>query len=164
MPPALLIRKARAADLPAVLAIERDQFSNPWSAEHFKAELVSSFSHFYVAENPENSSLAGFLVFWRLDGELELHKIAVGKTCQRRGYGSCLLDFFISTARSWNGQRALLEVRAGNAAAIQLYEKFAFRRIGRRRDYYSQPVEDALVFCLILTPDGGLVKKSPAPF
>jgi ribosomal-protein-alanine N-acetyltransferase len=64
-----------------------------------------------------------------------------------------LLDFFIGTAHSWNGQRALLEVRAGNAAAIQLYEKFAFRRVGRRRDYYSQPVEDALVFCLILTQE-----------
>lgn len=131
------------------MAIEREQFSNPWSDKHFQAELANSFSHFYVAAERENPALAGFVIFWRLDGELELHKIAVGKTCQRRGTGSCLLDFFIRTARDWQCQRALLEVRAGNAAAIRLYEKFAFQRVGRRRDYYSQPVEDALVFQLI---------------
>ena len=135
------------------MTIERGQFSNPWSIEHFKAELANSFSQFYVAEDQENSSLAGFLVFWRLGNELELHKIAVEKTCLRRGYGSCLLDFFISTARSWHCQQALLEVRASNAAAIRLYEKFAFQRVGRRRDYYSQPAEDALVFRLLFKSD-----------
>ena len=147
-PPLLAIRKARAADLPTVMAIEREQFSNPWSDKYFQAELANSFSHFFVAEIQENSVLAGFLIFWRLDAELELHKIAVAKACQRRGYGSCLLDFFITTARSWQCQHALLEVRASNVAAIQLYEKFAFQRIGRRRDYYSLPAEDALVFQL----------------
>ena len=148
-PLALAIRKAKAADLAAVLAIEREQFSNPWSDEHFQAELANSFSHFYIAEDWGNSALAGFLIFWRLDVELELHKIAVAKACQRRGYGSFLLDFFIATARSWHCQRALLEVRASNAAAIRLYEKFAFQCVGRRRDYYSLPAEDALVFRLI---------------
>lgn len=131
------------------MAIEREQFSNPWSDEHFQAELVNSFSQFYVAVDQENSALAGFLIFWRLDAELELHKIAVVKDCQRRSYGSCLLDFFITTARSWHCQRALLEVRASNVAAIRLYEKFAFQHVGRRRDYYSLPAEDALVFQLI---------------
>jgi ribosomal-protein-alanine N-acetyltransferase len=146
--PALAIRRAGAADLPAVLAIERKQFSNPWTEEHFQAELLNSFSHFYVAGDLKNSALAGFLIFWRLDDELELHKIAVVKDCQRRGYGSSLLDFFISTARAWHCQSALLEVRASNAAAIRLYEKFAFQCVGRRREYYSLPAEDALVFRL----------------
>jgi len=59
----LAIRKARAADLPAVMAIEREQFSNPWSDEHFQVELVNSFSQFYVAVDQENSALAGFLIF-----------------------------------------------------------------------------------------------------
>jgi ribosomal-protein-alanine N-acetyltransferase len=149
-PPALSIRKAKAVDLTAVTAIEREQFSNPWSDRCFQAELVNSFSSFYVAADPENSTLAGFLIFWRLNDELELHKIAVAKACQRRGYGSFLLDFFINTARSWNCQRVLLEVRASNAAAIHLYEKFAFRCVGRRRDYYSLPNEDALVFQLLV--------------
>jgi [ribosomal protein S18]-alanine N-acetyltransferase len=148
-PLALSIRKAKAADLPAVIAIEREQFSNPWSDEHFRAELVNSFAHFYVAENRDTSLLTGFLIFWRLDSELELHKIAVAKACQRRGFASSLLDFFITIARSWHCQRALLEVRASNVAAIRLYEKFAFQRIGLRSDYYSRPNEDALVFQLV---------------
>jgi ribosomal-protein-alanine N-acetyltransferase len=143
------IRKARSADLAAVMAIERAQFSNPWTVEHFRAELDNSFSHFYVAEDRENSTLAGFIIYWRLDVELELHKIAVVQEYQRLGYGSFLLDFFIGTARSWNCHHALLEVRASNEAAIRLYEKTRFQCIGRRRDYYSQPTEDALVFQLI---------------
>jgi len=146
MPPALRIRKATAADLPAVMAIEREQFSNPWSAEHFAAELTNRVAKFYVAESREIARLAGFLIFWRLGSELELHKIAIARACQRRGCGSCLLDFFIRAARSKNCQQALLEVRASNAPAIRLYEKYAFQCIGRRRDYYSSPVEDALVF------------------
>jgi ribosomal-protein-alanine N-acetyltransferase len=146
MPPALRIRKATVADLPAVLAIEREQFSHPWSAEHFAAELENRMASFYVVESRENSLVAGFLIFWRLGDELELHKIAVAGACQRRGTGSCLLDFFIRKARSWRCRQALLEVRASNAAAICLYEKFAFQCVGRRRDYYSSPVEDALVF------------------
>lgn len=149
-PPALTIRKAAAADLPAVMGIEREQFSNPWPAEHFQAELANSFSHFYVAEERENSVLAGFLIFWQLGDELELHKIAVAKAHLQRGHGSCLMDFFIRRARSWHCRQAVLEVRAGNAAAIRLYEKYAFQPIGRRRDYYSFPSEDALVFQLIL--------------
>jgi ribosomal-protein-alanine N-acetyltransferase len=152
----LSIRKAKAADLPAVLAIEREQFSNPWSGEHFQAELANSFSRFYVAERQDDSLLAGFLVFWRLDSELELHKIAVAKACLQRGYGSCLLDFFIGTARSWHCRRALLEVRASNTAAIRMYEKFAFQCIGRRRDYYSLPAEDALVFQLLFQTEKNL--------
>jgi len=58
------------------------------------------------------------------------------------------LFFFIATARSWHCENALLEVRASNVAAIQLYEKYAFQHIGRRRDYYSLPTEDALVLQL----------------
>lgn len=148
-PPAPAIRKAAAADLPAVMGIEREQFSNPWPAEHFRAELANSFSHFYVLEGGTPPSPAGFLIFWRLDDELELHKIAVAKTCLRLGYGSCLMDFFIRCARSWHCRQAVLEVRAGNAAAIRLYEKYAFQPVGRRRDYYSSPSEDALVFRLL---------------
>jgi [ribosomal protein S18]-alanine N-acetyltransferase len=146
MPPALRIRKAAAADLPAVLAIDREQFSHPWSDEHFTAELQNRVAHFYVAESRESPRLVGFLIFWRLGDELELHKIAVAGGGQRQGTGSRLLEFFIGKARSWGCRRALLEVRAGNAAAIRLYEKYAFSRVGRRRDYYASPLEDALVF------------------
>jgi len=147
-PPALSIRKARTADLPSVWSIECEQFSNPWPLAYFQAELGNHLSHFFVAEEREGQALAGFMIFWRLDSELELHKIAVVRQSQRRGYGSCLLDFFIRLGRSWHCHQAVLEVRAGNEAAIRLYAKAGFLCVGRRRDYYSQPAEDALVFRL----------------
>ncbi len=149
MPKALQIRKAVAADLPAIFQIECEQFSNPWRSEYFTAELANSFSHFFVAEEAGKDSLVGFLLFWRLGTELELHKIAVAEAWQRRGHASRLLEFFIRTARSWHCERAVLEVRAHNAPAIGLYEKFAFRCVGRRRDYYDRPVEDALLYELV---------------
>ena len=148
--PAALIRETAAADLPAVQQIEREQFSNPWRPEYFAAELANSFSHFFVAQDAASGSLIGYLLFWRLGIELELHKIAVAKAWQGQGHASRLLEFFVRTARSWGCQRAMLEVRAHNTPAIGLYEKFAFRCVGRRRDYYDRPVEDALLFELVL--------------
>jgi ribosomal-protein-alanine N-acetyltransferase len=163
MPQALSIRKAETADLPAVARIERGQFSHPWSLAYYAAELTNPLSHFYVAEDTASGSVVGYLLFWRLDGELELHKIAVDAPRQRQGHASRLLEFFIHCGRSWNCQRALLEVRAGNAPAIQLYEKFSFHSVGRRHDYYSQPVEDALVYELIFREAAREFKKSRVP-
>jgi [ribosomal protein S18]-alanine N-acetyltransferase len=141
-----LIRKATAADLPALERIENEQFSNPWCREYYAAELTNRFSHFFVAVDPRQDALVGFLLFWKLGNELELHKIAVASAWQRRGHAAQLLDFFMRAGRSWGCQRAVLEVRAANTPAIRLYEKFAFRQVGRRRDYYDKPVEDALVY------------------
>jgi ribosomal-protein-alanine N-acetyltransferase len=143
---ATLIRKATAADLPALERIESEQFSNPWNRDYFAAELTNHFSHFFVAVDPRRDAVAGFLLFWKLGDELELHKIAVAGACQRQGHAARLMDFFVSTGCSWGCRRAVLEVRAANTAAIRLYEKFAFRQVGRRRDYYTHPVEDALVY------------------
>lgn len=144
-----MIRKAAAADLPAIQQIECEQFSNPWHLEYFAAELANSFSNLFVAENSGNGSLIGYLLFWRLGVELELHKIAVAKAWQGKGHASHLMEFFIQTARSWGSERVLLEVRTGNTPAIRLYEKFVFRSVGRRRDYYDRPVEDALLYELV---------------
>lgn len=144
-----LIRKAAAADLPAICEIECEGFSNPWRREYFAAELANRFSHFFVAEDSGNGALTGYLLFWRLDAELELHKIAVAKARQGQGHASRLMEFFIQTARSWCCERAVLEVRVHNTPAIRLYEKFAFRCIGRRKDYYDRPVDDALLYELV---------------
>jgi ribosomal-protein-alanine N-acetyltransferase len=143
---ATLIRKATAADLPALERIEKEQFSNPWSRDYFAAELTNRFSHFFVAVDPRQNVLVGFLLFWKLDNELELHKIAVASAWQRQGHAARLLEFFLHSGRSWGSERAVLEVRAANSAAIRLYEKYAFRQVGRRRDYYDKPVEDGLIY------------------
>ena len=144
--PAPRIRKAQAGDLPAVERIEREQFSNPWTREYYAAELENSFSNFMVAEGGVGSEVIGYMLFWRLGGELELHKIAVGRTWQRQGHAERLLEYFMQAARAWDCERAILEVRESNVAAIRLYEKFAFRLAGRRSGYYDRPEEDALIY------------------
>ena len=145
-PAATLIRKATAADLSALARIEKEQFSNPWSQEYFAAELVNHRAQLFVAVEPLGDELVGFLLYWKLDGELELHKIAVAGAWQRRGHASRLLAHFLSSGRSGGCDRAVLEVRAANAAAIRLYEKYGFRQVGRRRDYYDKPMDDALIY------------------
>jgi len=137
---------AQAADLDAVEAIERQQFSNPWNRDYFAAELGNRLAHFHVAVALPAGEIAGYLLFWRLGGELELHKIAIRRDLQRRGVGERLLEHFLETGRSWGCQRAVLEVRESNAAAIRLYEKSFFRLVGRRKDYYCRPSEDARVY------------------
>ncbi len=156
------IRPATASDLEEIARIESEQFSNPWTREYYAAELLNDRCHFLVAlpppgvgHAPENpigphaGPIAGFLLFWRIGAELELHKIAVAAAWQRQGHASRLMDFFVRKARAWSCERAWLEVRANNLPAIRLYEKFCFRCVGRRRDYYSEPAEDALVFELV---------------
>ena len=163
VPAPLLIRKAAASDLAAVERIECEQFPNPWNREYYAAELVNPVSHFFVAESPPpgavstscgaigtlNGAIVGFMLFWRLAGELELHKIAVESRWQRQGHASRLLEFFIRCGRSWGSERAVLEVRSANAPAIGLYEKYSFRLVGRRPGYYDKPADDALLYELV---------------
>lgn len=145
-PPATAIRPAAAADLDAVAAIESEQFSNPWRRDYYAAELGNSRCHFFVALPRPGGPVIGYLLFWRLGDELELHKIAVAAAWQRRGHAGRMMEFLISAGRGWGCGRVVLEVRAANLAAIRLYERHGFRLCGRRVDYYDRPREDALVF------------------
>jgi ribosomal-protein-alanine N-acetyltransferase len=131
--------------LEAIERIECGRFSNPWHRDYFAAELENSSANFFVAER-EGGEVVGYILFWKLGGELELHKVAVATDRQRQGHGARLMEFFISRGRAWGCERAILEVRATNAAAVNLYEKYGFRPLGRRKEYYTNPVEDALVF------------------
>jgi ribosomal-protein-alanine N-acetyltransferase len=98
----------------------------------------------------ENSQLYAFLVA-RFDGaECELENLVVLESHRRSGLGSQLMRSLIGLSRERSIQRILLEVRESNYAARALYEKLNFQPIGRRRGYYGQPPEDALLFALSL--------------
>lgn len=153
--PAGRIRPARRGDLDAVARIEGERFSHPWDRTYFLAELGNRIAHLLVVECGRPARIAGYLLFWRLGTELELHRVAVSAACGRRGLGELLLRHFLDRGREWRCERAVLEVRASNAAAVALYEKHGFRLAGRRRDYYQQPVEDALVYVRDFAPRPG---------
>jgi [ribosomal protein S18]-alanine N-acetyltransferase len=136
------IRRLTYADLPQVIAIERRAFPTPWSLAMFVLEL----------SKPSGISLAalidgrivGYLVCSRYDTVWHLMNIAVDDRLLRQGIATTLLERLFDMADKPNEQYTL-EVRTSNDAAIRLYERFGFRAAGRRRAYYHDNREDALI-------------------
>lgn len=143
---AVKIREAQAADLDAILEIER---RNPFAAHWHENEYLQLFHDSEVrrlALIAEVDGVAGFVIAREVAGEWELENIAVAPRLQGRGVGSALLGELCGWVRSDGGTKLLLEVRESNAAARKLYESQGFHRTGRRKNYYGNPEEDALLF------------------
>lgn len=133
------------ADLEGVLAVEAESFSNPWTREMYAWELQNrSVCHIYVVRTPE-CPVAGFCAFWLVFDEIHINNIAMRPPLRGRGIGTALLHHILAVARELGARRATLEVRASNAQALRLYKRLEFYVAGTRRNYYSNPVEDALI-------------------
>ena len=142
-PASVRVRLATAADLPAVAAIEQAAFSDPWSPSSFRALLRTSAVCFSVADH--GGIVVGYSVAWFAADEAELANLAVGAPARGRGVGALLLDAVLAHAAHRGAATVYLEVRESNAAARRLYASRHFAEVGRRRRYYRNPVEDALV-------------------
>ncbi len=103
----------------------------------------------WVAE--EESTIAGFLVARRVGSDLEILNFAVRPDSRRLGVGASLLRKTLDWGRTFRAEKALLEVRASNLAALEFYEHFGFRVEGRRARYYATPIEDALLLTAALS-------------
>lgn len=146
--PGLRVRPALEADIEAIEALERASFSDPWSAESFLTSLDRPEVHMTVAEwrdEDMKAKIVGYMVSWFLGEEGEIANIAVAGSWQRRGVGAALLDEVLAAGRASGVESIYLEVRASNAAAQALYAGRGFHSIGKRRRYYLDPPEDALV-------------------
>jgi ribosomal-protein-alanine N-acetyltransferase len=138
----LEIRPLAYADLPPVIAIERRAFPTPWSLAMFVLELSKPSGISLAAL--EDGVMVGYLVCSRYDTVWHLMNVAVEPARQRQGIASALLVRLFEEADRPNEQYTL-EVRTSNDAAIRLYERFGFRAAGRRRGYYHDNREDALI-------------------
>jgi [ribosomal protein S18]-alanine N-acetyltransferase len=98
----------------------------------------------------EKTSPQGFLVARVIGSEWEIENIAIAGPARRRGLGTRLLGEFLDGVRAQGAEAVFLEVRESNRAARSLYEKWAFAESGRRKAYYSAPVEDAVIYRLTL--------------
>jgi ribosomal-protein-alanine N-acetyltransferase len=136
------IRQLAYADLPQVIAIERRAFPTPWSLAMFVLELSKPSGICLVAR--EDGVMVGYLVCSRYDTVWHLMNVAVEPARQRQGIASTLLERLFEQADKPSEQYTL-EVRTSNEAAIRLYERFGFRAAGRRRGYYHDNREDALI-------------------
>jgi [ribosomal protein S18]-alanine N-acetyltransferase len=140
--PDLEIRPLTYADLPQVIAIERRAFPTPWSLAMFVLEL-SKPSGICLAGLLEDRIVA-YLVCSRYDTVWHLMNIAVDVNLRRQGLATSLLERLFELADRPSEQYTL-EVRTSNEGAIRLYERFGFRAAGRRRAYYHDNREDALI-------------------
>ncbi len=111
----------------------------------FAWELQNSeVSRLYVIRTRE-FPVAGFCSLWLVYDEMHINNLAVRPECRRRGLGRALLDYVLKVGVQRGVQRATLEVRRSNRAALALYEEAGFRQAGVRHKYYTAPVEDALI-------------------
>ena len=138
----LEIRPLTYADLPQVIAIERRAFPTPWSVAMFVLELSKPSGICLAALIEER--LVGYLVCSRYNTVWHLMNIAVDDRLRRQGIATTLLERLFEQGDRPNEQYTL-EVRTSNDAAIRLYERFGFRTAGRRRAYYHDNREDALI-------------------
>jgi [ribosomal protein S18]-alanine N-acetyltransferase len=136
------------ADLDAVLDIERASFSNPWSRQMFVWEMQNAGVSFaFVLRTPE-WPVAAFCTLWLVLDEIHINNVAVRPECRGRGAGRLLLDRVLEQGATLGATKATLEVRRSNEAALKLYQGMGFVSCGVRRNYYTSPVEDALVLWL----------------
>jgi ribosomal-protein-alanine N-acetyltransferase len=153
LPRETILRELRHEDLEPALEIERRVFSNPWGAAAFRSFLRPgpSFSRVAVVED----RLAGYALGWCAGGQAELMNLAVDPRWRRVSIGSSLLRWTLETCASRGASEIFLEVRVSNAAAQRLYRRHGFEPCGRRRHYYTNPREDAVVLRAPLPPEGG---------
>ncbi len=140
------IRRLTYGDLPSVISIERRSFPTPWSLAMFVLELSKPSGICLAAE--DETGLIGYLVCARYDEVWHLMNVAVTTENRRRGIASELIDRLFEEAGS--EARFTLEVRVSNLPAIAMYEGIGFRSAGRRRSYYHDNGEDALIMWLVL--------------
>jgi ribosomal-protein-alanine N-acetyltransferase len=138
------------ADLDEVMAIERTSFRHPWSSNFFLEELQVACARSILAQ--VNDKIVGYVLFWLLPEEVDIHNIAVHTGFRRQHIGQTLLEQVVAVARGRDSCRVTLEVRVSNIAAQKLYESVGFVNKGLRKGYYSDDGEDAVIMVLQLAP------------
>jgi ribosomal-protein-alanine N-acetyltransferase len=143
---AIVLRTMIEADLPNVLAVENSSYSIPWSETTFRGLLRRSDAELVVAT--DDASIIGHAVYWYVLDQGELGNVAVAPPARGRGVGAMLVKEIVARASKRGVRELFLEVRPSNTHARTLYGKFGFEQVGRRRNYYQEPTEDALVLRL----------------
>lgn len=136
------------ADIDAVVALENESFTNPWPRETLIWELTNSdVTRVYLLRDAEDRAIA-FCMAWVIFDELHINTLAVGGAHRRQGLATFLIRWLMADAAKEGARRATLEVRASNTAALELYARLGFAVKATRPNYYTNPVEDALILWL----------------
>jgi len=132
------------SDLDEVLGIEEASFGVPWSRESFLFEIEANpYARNFVLRH--RGMIVAFACLWVVDDELKINNIAVLPSERRKGYGDAMLRHALEYGRSSGCTEATLEVRPSNRAARALYDAHGFEPVGRRKAYYRDTHEDAIL-------------------
>jgi ribosomal-protein-alanine N-acetyltransferase len=153
------LRPMQSPDLPAVLAIEETVFGDDaWPLSFFERDLANEHATYVVLEligdesGAQRAELAGYAGYWLLEDEANLMNIAIAPAWQGRGLGEHLLLATLQRMQAEGASICTLEVRVGNVRAQALYRKLGFEVTGRRKRYYQDNGEDALLMERTLQP------------
>lgn len=142
----MVISQMTAATVEDVATLEHASFTTPWSVQSIREELNNPWAIWYTAT--EGSTLLGYIgVQYGLDGG-DIMSIATAPEAQGTGVGKALLAAMVQLLKEKELQYLTLEVRPSNAPALGLYRSMGFREVGRRKKYYKNPTEDAILLTL----------------
>lgn len=145
--PVVALRRMRHEDIDAVFELDQRSFANPWPRRSFEFELnENTASHQWVAE--VDGRVVGAIVVWLLVDEAHIATIAVEPELRGRGIAARLVCAALRALAAQGAVSAALEVRPSNEAALRLYQHFGFVEVGRRKAYYQDNGEDALLMDL----------------
>jgi [ribosomal protein S18]-alanine N-acetyltransferase len=142
-----ILRKMTLEDVPTVVELDHKSFSLPWPERSFRFELTDNpASRCWVAEL--DGRVVGVIVVWLIVDEAHVATIATHPDFRRQGVGKRLLAHALRSLMNEGAQSSFLEVRASNIAAQEMYRKFGYEETGRRRRYYKDNDEDAILMSL----------------
>ena len=140
----ILVREMTEDDIKDIAELEKECFSEPWSETSLRDELTNETARFYVLRDGEK--VLGYIGSNNICNEVYITNVAVNENCRGKGYGKILVNHLIKQSELENAFFITLEVRKSNENAIVLYEKCGFKLIGERKNFYSKPTEDALIY------------------
>lgn len=143
------IKNMNLTDMEETVELEEKTFSHSWSKESFESIILVEENLGVIARDKKSGVIAGYCIFTTSFEDADLCRIAVAKQWRRQHLADKLLEYSFEKLKKSGIQRILLEVRKNNYAAISLYKKYGFEQIGIRKGYYSEPLEDGLVFQLV---------------
>ena len=139
----MTVERMNATHVPQIAQLEKLCFSDPWSEQSIASELENRLSDWFVAL--EDGQVVGYVGSQTVLGETDMMNVAVHPDFRRKGIAESLIQELVEALKERESHCLMLEVRASNEPAIKLYEKLEFREVGRRKNYYRNPREDALI-------------------
>ena len=143
--------KLPEAHIPQMVELEKICFSMPWTADMIRSELNNP-SCLYLAA-VDGDTLVGYIGVQTVLDEGYINNVAVHPEYRRRGIAAALISLLAEQAQAIGLAFMTLEVRESNAPAIALYEKLGFTTVGRRKNYYEKPREDAILMTIFFTKE-----------